>query len=38
MTVCDLTVTEFNAEKIDYYNSIYKTYKNLYCAIKSAQE
>ncbi len=38
LTVCDLTVTEFNAEKIDYYNSIYKIYKSLYCAIKSAQE
>lgn len=38
MTACDLTVTEFNAEKIDYYNSIYKIYKSLYCAIKSAQE
>ena len=37
MTVCDLTVTEFNAEKIDYYNSIYKIYKSLYCAIKQVR-
>lgn len=36
MTACDLTVTEFNAEKIDYYNSIFKIYKSLYRAIKSA--
>ena len=38
MIVCDLTMTAFNSDKLDYYNSIYKTYKNLYCAIKSAQE
>jgi len=38
MSACEVTTTRFNVERIDYYNSIYKTYKNLYCAIKSARK
>ncbi|MGN0547512.1 MAG: FGGY-family carbohydrate kinase, partial [Acutalibacteraceae bacterium] len=36
MTDNELTETEYNPEKSDYYNSIYKVYGNLYRAIKSA--
>lgn len=36
MTARDLKMTAFNSAKSDYYNSVYKAYKNLYGAIKSA--
>lgn len=36
MTDSELSMTSFNAQKAEYYQSIYKTYHNLYGAIKSA--
>lgn len=38
MTDSNLAMTRFNPEKINYYNSIYSEYKNLYFAVKSARE
>jgi len=38
MTDSNLAMTRFNPGKINYYNSTYSVYKNLYFAVKSARE
>lgn len=38
MTDSNLSMTRFNPGKINYYNSTYSVYKNLYFAVKSALE
>lgn len=37
MTDRNFAITRFNPEKINYYNSIYSVYKNLYFAVKSVR-
>ena len=38
MTDSNLSMARFNPGKINYYNSTYSVYKNLYFAVKSARE